>query len=52
MLGWRSIKLLGSPARMSKVEWREMIYTGRGLRVWMNWIVLSVGWDRCGQIRI
>ena len=36
MLGWRSIKLLESLARMSEVEWREMIYTGRGLGVWMN----------------
>jgi len=34
--------------RMSKMEWKQLICTGRGWGVQMREKVLSMGWDRCG----
>jgi len=36
-------------ARTSKVNWRCVIYTGRGWEVQIRKRELSMSWDRCGQ---
>ena len=48
MLGIDIHRVVKSLARISKVEWRNVIYTGRDQEVWMGRKTLSVGWDGRG----
>jgi len=41
-----------SLVRISKVEWRQLIYTKRGLESVDKEKALSMSWDRYGQIKM